>query len=37
MIEKSSRYGQDFAENLFNRNYQSSAYGFNVSNSHKKI
>jgi len=37
MIEKSSRYGQEFAENLFNRNYQSSAYGFNNSNNHKKI
>lgn len=37
MIEKSSRYGQEFAENLFNRNYQSSVYGFSSLNNHKKL
>ena len=29
MIKKSSRYGEDFAIELFNRNYQSPVYGFN--------
>ena len=29
MIKKSSRYGEAFAIDLFNRNYQSSVYGFN--------
>ena len=28
MIEKSSRYGEEFAANLFNRTYSSVAYGF---------
>lgn len=31
MIKKSSRYGEDFAIELFNRNYQSPVYGFNDS------
>ena len=29
MIKRSSRYGEDFATELFNRNYQSPVYGFN--------
>ena len=28
MIKKSSRYGEEFATELFNRNYQSQVYGF---------
>ena len=28
MIKKSSRYGEEFATELFNRNYQSPVYGF---------
>lgn len=31
MIKKSSRYGEGFATELFNRNYQSPAYGFSDS------
>lgn len=29
MIKKSSRYGEEFATELFNRNYQSPVYDFN--------
>ena len=30
MINKMCRYGDEFAERIFNRNYSSTAYGFNI-------
>ena len=30
MINKMCRYGDEFAERIFNRNYSSAAYGFNI-------
>ena len=29
MINKMNKYGDEFAERIFNRNYSSPAYGFN--------
>ena len=36
MINKMSRYGNEFSERLFNRNYQSEAYGFGKINKKQK-
>ena len=36
MLEKMKRYGDDFAEKMFNRNYQSKVYGFGELNKKQK-
>ena len=36
MMNKMSRYGDEFSERLFNRNYQSEAYGFGKFNKKQK-
>jgi hypothetical protein len=35
-MNKMSRYGDEFSERLFNRNYQSEAYGFGKFNKKQK-
>lgn len=35
MMNKMSRYGDEFSERLFNRNFQSEAYGFGKFNKNK--
>lgn len=35
-ISKAQRYGESFAESLFNKTYSSAAYGFNEENQKKK-